>query len=323
MRVSDDVKNCTVFIGECGSRGFVPTATGFVVIKKTGDQYFEYLVTAQHAVIHGRPLYVRINKTDGRAGVYELRSDKWYYHPSADRVVDVAVLPTHLPSDIFDHIVINLEDEIASEEVIKAYDVGVGDELVFPGLFVHHSGQGRNLPVMRAGTLGAMPDEPVMTASGPMHLYLAEARSIGGQSGSPVFLNMQAPREFRSLTPKVDISEKPYYLLGLMRSHLRAKDSGEYATDDPKTEDLWINSGIATVVPVQDIVDTVSQPSLEELRMSAIKESRDRSVDMPTSVQLKRDPEPATNPAENPDHREDFNRLVGAASKPKPKDDRT
>jgi hypothetical protein len=29
------------------------------------------------------------------------------------------------------------------------------------------------------------------------------------------------------------------------------------------------------------------------------------------------------NPDENPDHREDFNRLVSAASKPKPKGDRT
>jgi hypothetical protein len=69
--------------------------------------------------------------------------------------------------------------------------------------------------------------------------------------------------------------------LTLIRGHLRAKDSGEYATSDPATEDLWVNSGIATVIRVQDIWDTLSQPELEEARGEAWKAQHADSADVP------------------------------------------
>lgn len=327
MRVSDRIKKCTVFIGMAESRGFVPIATGFLIAKPIdGGQAFQYLVTAQHCIVSGKKLYVRINKTDGSAAVFEIPHDKWFYHPDVTRVIDVAVMPILLPADIYDIASINADEEVVTDRVITMHDIGIGDEVAFPGLFVHHSGQGRNIPIMRSGTLAAMADEPVITQSGPMRLYLAEARSIGGHSGSPVFVNMHAPRNFPSDKPRLlqlPGTAKPYYLLGLIRSHLRAKDSGEYATDDPKTEDLWVNSGIATVVPAHDILETINQPELEELRRQAMKELHDQSVDVPTSVVVVNETELVTNPDENPAHREDFTALVGAASKPKPRGDRT
>jgi hypothetical protein len=136
---------------------------------------------------------------------------------------------------------------------------------------------------------------------------------------------MLAPRNYPWDKPRLLMmpgAQQPYYLLGLMRSYLRAKDSGEYVTDNPKEEDLWINSGIATVVPAQDILDIINQPDLEDLRVKAMREARSQSADIPT-VAASAAPSPETKPDENPAHQEDFTALVSAAAKPKPKDDRT
>jgi hypothetical protein len=42
-----------------------------------------------------------------------------------------------------------------------------------------------------------------------------------------------------------------------------------------------VNSGIATVIPVQDIWDTLSQPELEEARAEAWKAQHTDSADVP------------------------------------------
>jgi hypothetical protein len=125
-----------------------------------------------------------------------------------------------------------------------------------------------------------MRDEPVKTEAGSVSAYLIEARSIGGHSGSPVFVNMLAPRAHQTTSSHslpLPGELKDYYLLGLIRGYLLAKDSGEYATVDHPKEDLWVNSGIATVIPAQDIWDTLSQPELEKERMEAWKASHEES----------------------------------------------
>ena len=329
MRVSDVIQKCAVFIGETVDGVFQPLATGFFVGYPVGNERAtQYLVTAQHCVMQKPSLQIRINTRNGQSEIYDLRSDRWSFHPDERRFVDVAVMPVAISPFLFDVAQISLRKEGLTPEIISQHDIGVGDEVFFPGLFVHHSGQGRNLPIIRVGTIAAMPDEPITTRSGDLNAYLVEARSIGGHSGSPVFVNMEAPRNYSPAKPKASPlagdDPKPYYLLGLIRGHLRAKDSGEYATADQTAKDLWVNSGIATVIPVQDIWDTLSQPELEEEeeRMKALEKERARSVDVPDFIELPAS-EAKSEGAENPDHREDFTRLVSAASKRKPKGDQT
>jgi hypothetical protein len=122
-----------------------------------------------------------------------------------------------------------------------------------------------------------MRDEPIETQTGSMSAYLVEARSIGGHSGSPVFANMLAPRAHQQASPgglPMPGERKDYYLLGLIRGHLRARDTNQYTTTDHPREDLWINSGIVMVIPAQDIWDTLSEPELERERVEAWEASR-------------------------------------------------
>jgi hypothetical protein len=54
-------------------------------------------------------------------------------------------------------------------------------------LRAHHTGDLKNVPIVRVGNLASYPSEQIQTrAFGRMEAYLIEARSIGGLSGSPV-----------------------------------------------------------------------------------------------------------------------------------------
>jgi hypothetical protein len=273
MRINDVITKCAVFVGEIAGDAFVPIATGFFVGYPVEDGVCQYLVTAQHCVMGRRELKIRINTRNGQSQIHDLPSTLWHFHPDASRFVDVAVIGTNVSPFIYDIVHISLRQESATDEILAMFDIGVGDDVFFPGLFIHHSGQGRNLPIIRMGTIAAMPHEPITTRSGSINAYLIEGRSIGGHSGSPVFVNMDAPRLYSpERTPRLPPSDrKAYYLLGLIRGHLKAKDSGEYVTTDPSTEDLWVNSGIATVIPVQDIWETLNQPDLDIERMRALE----------------------------------------------------
>jgi hypothetical protein len=273
VRVADFVQQCAVFIGQTIDGEFVPLGTGFFVGYPFKDGAFQYLVTAAHCVQAKTDLQLRINLRNGQSAIFDIPSDQWIFHPDPDRVVDIAAMVSHVSLFLYDIQQISLRKEMVTDNIIKELDIGLGDEVFFPGLFIHHNGQGRNLPIIRAGTIAAMRDEPIKTVSGSMSAYLIEARSIGGHSGSPVFVNIAAPRRYQAKEPRSlplpGQERRDYYLLGLIRGHFRAKNSGEYLTSDPATEDLQVNSGIAIVVPAQDIWDTLSQPELDEERLKS------------------------------------------------------
>jgi len=92
-----------------------------------------------------------------------------------------------------------------TREYVKRHDIGPGADLVVVGLFTMHHGTRRNLPIVRRGTLASLPHEPLRDeAARPFDAYIAEVISIGGLSGSPVF---------------VGIPGGPAYLLGIIRAH--------------------------------------------------------------------------------------------------------
>ncbi len=164
--------------------------------------------------------------------------------------------------------------EVAAEEMI-----GIGDEVHVLGLFTKHSGKEKNLPILRTGNIAAMPDEPVQTPSGLMEAYLIEARSIGGLSGSPVFIVQTASKSPMSFAMRVP-SENPSIfsstcrsirLLGLMHGHW-STDSlllSEYEPD--AAGQTRLNTGIAVVVPAPRIMETLAREELAEQRRAEIQ----------------------------------------------------
>ena len=107
--------------------------------------------------------------------------------------------------------------------------------------------------------------------------YLAEMRSIGGLSGSPVFviLNNQRPCKTEITNP----NGWQIYLLGLIRGHWDLKrDLREDA--EQSTEDIFLgyskgenmNVGIAVVTPAQYLLAVLTHPISIEHRNKQIIE---------------------------------------------------
>jgi len=247
-------------------------ASGFFVgiPCKTRPPYsFFYFVTAYHAVrdLKGQ-VGIRINLRDGRPAIGG-GIERWYTHPT-DPNADVAVTPFRNNAD-FDTLFIP-SDVFTTREIMQEKEIGIGDEVFFPGLFTYTQGEDRrNHPIVRYGNIAMMPSDPVPTESGLMDAYLIEARSIGGSSGSPVFARRTACliwndepkkenwRAIHGLTGDV-------HLIGMIHGHWDIKESDINQPHPEADRRQGVNLGIAIVVTADKILETLNQPELVEMR---------------------------------------------------------
>ena len=262
-----------MFVGDINERGvFRPRATGFVVgvPSSKADRLFAYLVTAQHVVVGltqaGKEIYCRINTKDGGAAVEPLRVPRWWYHPDPAALTDVAVAALHLNFDLADQDCIPLYQNPPS---LSQLGLGLGDETVAIGLFTHHAGKERNVPILRIGNLVGLPEEPVRSRWGDVTAYLVEMRSIGGLSGSPVFLNKALELPPGGFIPDPRFQRDPEQvmwgllpLLGLVHGHFDVPNLAEDSVVEDDAARGSINTGIGVVVPVDKIIETLYQPDL-------------------------------------------------------------
>lgn len=112
-----------------------------------------------------------------------------------------------------------------------------------------------------------MPEEKVATRKfGEIDAYLVEARSIGGLSGSPVFV-MLGPHS------RVDgnacfVNRATIGLLGLMHGHFDLPEPLEDAVRDDFSQES-VNVGIAIVVPAERIRELLFSPEFTQRRQAA------------------------------------------------------
>ena len=265
MLVPDAVRKCVLFLGyEMADGQIFLAGSAFYLAwdsREDGTTAACFIVTAKHVLdgISKRGLdkvCIRFNTKAGGAEWVKSELDRWHFHPS-DATADVAILPIGVHDD-FDHIVIHPE-MCVTPELMLANEVGLGDEVFIAGLFRHHYGSKRNIPIVRVGNLAAMSEEQVETSLGPIDAYLIEARSVGGLSGSPVFLNLGLSRVvggrmmMRAKNPLV-------CLLGLVHGHydVPAALMDQAPVDAANfNETERVNTGIAIVVPMHKIAEVV------------------------------------------------------------------
>jgi hypothetical protein len=315
MYVEDMVRKCVLFLGNKDEKSgrFTPRATAFVASITEGGIGFRFLVTAEHNISafaeKGWEIYIRSNLVNG--GVREDNWSKahWYFHPNIGST-DVAIATVDFSTEEdFRTIKLRTDDTpdkgiAGTAEVLAANRLEVGDEIFIVGLFKSHHGLKRNIPIIRTGNLAMMRGEPVRTEHcGYTDAYLVEARSIGGLSGSPVFIHWPLVHQ---------IGATQFRLLGLMHGHFDIANLNEDTVVDSAAEASGgINTGIGVVIPVEKILETIDQPELVEMRKKAIKEHRKGGAKPDFSDD---DAAPPANDA-NPNHREEFNSLLGAAVK--------
>jgi hypothetical protein len=263
MRVSDELLDCVCFLcTEPGDGSFTLRGTAFFVsvpAERVPNGSFSYLITARHNIIKakatGLPLVLRVNLANGGAELIELSNLQWFYpeNEASDVAVsgpiggfeEIGMVYRRIPRVMF-----------ATQEVIEAKGIGVGDELISTGLFVHHYGRRRNVPIIRSGNIAAMPVEPLLDNNSGLeyNAFLAEIRSIGGLSGSPVFVRLGIGRQVEE---NVTMNRIESFLLGLVRGHWPRGDFDTADFSDSEQEEL--NSGIAVVTPITDALEVLDE----------------------------------------------------------------
>lgn len=285
MQVPEEIRKCVVFIGckiSTTPEHIVYGGTAFFVSEIVEDTGFVYLVTAKHNIlkiteksIDGK-VYTRCNLKEGIAIDMESQISLWVFHP--DPSVDVAVLPFIAPPKTMDYRPYDLIST-ATPERRKELGIGIGDEVFLPGLFRFHHGTNKNIPVIRVGNIAAMPEEPVQTANGKIEAYLIESRSIGGLSGSPVFVYLG---NWRLIDKKWrQASGFTFTLLGLMHGHWDIDEADIDVSIPDTNKQRSINMGMAIVIPVEKILETIKQPILLKKQRELIDKKSAKTPPVP------------------------------------------
>src|ERR1035438_2145613 len=278
MRVPEAFLNCVGFLVEpIPLQGIGVTyeleGTAFLVsIESTTAPFHlhEYWVTAKHLIdrLRGRDIDILVNWKGGISkNVPRFTSKKWFFHPTDDSV-DVAV--SHFLRTDEDILSIPREMFIDREEM-KAKDIGEGDEVFMVGMFELASGSKRNSPLVRHGNIAMLPDEQVQVDGKFRDVYLTEARSIGGISGSPVLV-----RRTVSIPVAAEIGKPPvmlhgldgeFHLLGMVYGHWDIKESELNSPRIIQDRQRGVNLGISTITPSSKILEVLNQPFLAEQRL--------------------------------------------------------
>jgi len=287
MRLPDEVKKCVVFIGrkELDSKthleNIVYGGTGFFVGVPTQvlGAPILYLVTAAHVAkkINDCQFCIRANTKAGKSKIYWIDAGvdlQWWYHPT-DPTVDVAVLEWAPPPEV-DYRYIP-EPMFLYPATMDIKGIGVGDDVFITGLFSFVAGVEKNLPVVRTGNLAMVPSERVPSKKwhkDGLEAYLIESRSIGGLSGSPVFVQRSIKVQAAEESGRTPLAAGAMFWLGLIHGHWDVdRQQVDGIWNDAWSEDKTsqINTGIAITVPCHKILEVVNCPGLAWKREEAIQ----------------------------------------------------
>lgn len=269
MRVLDEIQKCIVYLGSDSGRGFVAYGTGFIVGWLDGQFRYHTIVTARHVLdeIAPQEVLVRINRNDGTAQECPFPRDLWI--PHSDDAVDLATAPCSFPLSEFDYRWFALPDSCLTDTALEAHSIGPGDEVFLAGLYTSEHGHDRNVPIVRVGTIAAMPGEPIWAGRDYQSAYLAEVKSLGGLSGSPVFVYVPPYRTKEDGV--VGIGSDYQYFIGVMLGHHTTSNPTDaiFVTqmgDPVETDEARIelnNTGIAVVLPWERVIEFQEHPSLK------------------------------------------------------------
>lgn len=272
MHVPDELIDSVCFL--CTKEGgeYIYGGTAFFLSYVSASmQQQRYIVTARHCIEAiqelGGDVCLRINTEDGGAKVLTVK-EEWIFPKS--EAVDVAILPIDFPRDCGLRFDVIPHFNLVTDEM--SLNLGPGEDLLITGLFTMRHGTQRNHPIVRAGILAATLGEQLEDgAKGGYDAYLAEVRSIGGLSGSPVFVvyrpDAPARRDvlaFSNRDGEPPASPGGYYLLGLIRGHWDEKKGPlkpAFANDMEE-----VNMGIAVVTPASDLAQLLDSDHVRDDR---------------------------------------------------------
>src|SRR6266480_1802927 len=241
--------------------------------KRGGENFgFMYLVTNRHmarpGIADGKnyPVlwtHVRLNLRNSDQGSEEdeipIGGQLQWVFPT-DEAVDLALLPVLPDQTKFDYIPISIF-EFATHDVVDTQQVAEGDSVLFTGYFYQFPGLKKFQPIIREGVLAMIPDEKLETTlKKPGRLYLADVHVFGGNSGSPLFVILGGLRN-----GNMTIGTH-YMLLGIVSGFYHEDSNLKLTVATTLTGTLEQNSGIAMVVPADELKALLDTPALQAVR---------------------------------------------------------
>jgi hypothetical protein len=300
-----------------------------------------YGVTNHHVAIRDGASHIRINTTNGGVRFLPFETEDWHFKPGGDDICAVDIDHSNFqPDDEWDCIP---EYIFLHKSEIERLDINLGENAFMVGLFVSHHGGNRNVPSARFGNVAMMASDnaPIKTEGDfnrPAHVI--DMRSRSGFSGSPVFIyrtpvdDLTPPTNGWTLDTKKNLFMR---FFGVHASQFQERvrvrrapklTSAEVDDEGSKLIDvsgeiregdhLIMSSSMTIVVPswrVSELLD------LEVFEMARQKRDQDRRRQASQSEPLPalESDLPATDA--NPNHQEDFTRLVGAAARTRTQED--
>lgn len=262
--------------------------TGFLVevpeTRLPGDKVIVYLVTNRHVAkamtpdSTGKDVPHRITKMDAvvnlkvpvggnKAKSVPLPPDSpFQWHFPADNSIDLAVIGFPM-RDEYDAMRIPVSF-FYTQDIWKTYRIGPGDKVLTCGYFVHYAGAHQFQPIIREGSLAMVPDDVMpVPIGGSANIYLADLHIIPGNSGSPLFL---APAFTLGGLVTDSKGGVPYGLIGIVSGYMWEDNqlTLHVATDYEAT--VHANSGIATVVPIDQLKELLFSAELQSERDAAV-----------------------------------------------------
>jgi hypothetical protein len=305
LRIDDQTLRCVAFLGipagtEDAGADWLGTAFFADVLSFDESLTHVYLVTAKHIAdrLEGREFYIGLNHKDGCIAYFGVpAAQKWWRHPTTPDEVDVAVLPWMPPPDQIEMRSLRVQEWFLTQATIQQQDIGPGDEVCAIGLFTKMSGRGKLIPIVRTGNIAMMPNEKIPGIkindqwTGEVEAYLIEARSIGGMSGSPVFVretvyNKTEDKETKTVT-SVFHGMGFQHFLGMVHGHWEIRATER---NSPRIQalqrDTWVdqvNLGIAVVIPCHKIIEVLNHPDLIARRQAEEAKRSDKDASQPSA----------------------------------------
>jgi hypothetical protein len=261
--------------------------TGFLVevpeTRLPGDKVIVYLVTNRHVAeamapdSTGRPVPHRVTRMEAVINLKDpVAGNKaksiplppelpFRWHFPADNSVDLAVVAFPM-EDRYDAMRISTSF-FFTQDLWKSFRIGPGDKVLTCGYFVHYAGAHQFQPIVREGSLAMVPDDVMeVPIGGTARIYLADLHIIPGNSGSPLFL---APAFTLGGFVTDSKGGIPYGLIGVVSGYMWEDNqlTLHAATDYEGT--VHANSGIAIVVPVDQLKELLFSPELQNERDAA------------------------------------------------------
>ena len=220
------------------------------------DQGFFYLVTNRHVAEcwdearHPRTVravLLRFNLIDGSSSnVPVSRNGNAHWIFPTDDSVDLGILPLKPDETKVDYKAIPIS-AFATDDVIASRGVEEGTKIMFAGFFYQFAGQKKMLPIVREGIIAMMPDEKLENTTGRLgNAYLGDVHIFGGNSGSPVFVDVGGVHGNR-------LSGDEYHFLGVISGLFYEDAEFNLTVATTLTGVTHANSGIALIVPANDL----------------------------------------------------------------------